>query len=42
MKKVYHERPEFDGLIAYNDPSNRQVSLLLCNLKKNFNWKIES
>jgi hypothetical protein len=25
MKKIYNERPEFDGLIAYNDHSNRQV-----------------
>jgi hypothetical protein len=25
MKKIYNERPEFDGLIAYNDHNNRQI-----------------
>uniref|UniRef100_A0AC35GVR4 Uncharacterized protein n=1 Tax=Panagrolaimus sp. PS1159 TaxID=55785 RepID=A0AC35GVR4_9BILA len=25
MKKIYNERPEFDGLVAYNDHNNRQV-----------------
>uniref|UniRef100_A0AC34Q8G0 PB1 domain-containing protein n=1 Tax=Panagrolaimus sp. JU765 TaxID=591449 RepID=A0AC34Q8G0_9BILA len=25
MRKIHEERPEFDGLIAYNDQNNRQV-----------------